>query len=106
MGTKKINLEIVVYSLVLIAIPILFVKVLQGPNRYIWDEVFYLPLIENVCKFGFTEQNLIYYKGSAPGPGFQLFFSIFLKFTHLAYSFKLIRVVNFICFMSIPFIFF
>ena len=106
METKKFSNEILIYSLVLIAIPILFVKVFQGPNRYIWDEVFYLPLIENVCKFGFTEQNLIYYKGTAPGPGFQFFLGGFLKLTSLSYSIHLIRLTNLICFISIPFIFY
>lgn len=106
METKKINSQNVLNLLVSIAITILFIIVLNSPNKYIWDEIFYLPLVKNVCDFGYTEKNLIYYLGSAPGPGFQLFFGSIIKFTHLSYSVHLIRLANFICFMSIPFIHF
>jgi hypothetical protein len=89
--------------LIFCIVSIICVSILNGSKiHYIWDEVYYVPLIQDVINNGLSVENCINYKGSAPGPGFQIIFGLFFKCTTLKFNIIILRLFNLAIYLSIP----
>ena len=99
---NKSSLTIAKY-LIFCIVTIICISILNGPKiYYVWDEVYYVPLIQDVMKNGLTVQNCIHYKGSAPGPGFQIIYGLIFKLTTLKFNIIILRLLNLVIYLSIP----